>query len=102
MDMIATLKEFIRPELLVLAPVLYMIGAGLKRAQGVEDRKIPILLGTIGILLAGVWIGATSEFTTYREVLFAVFGAITQGILCAGASVYLNQIIKQAGKSEGE
>ena len=97
MDM---LKEFIRPELLVLAPVLYLIGAGLKGANSVDDRKIPILLGVLGVLLAGVWIGATSAFTTYQEVLLAVFGAVTQGILCAGASVYVNQIVKQAGKDE--
>lgn len=96
METFSTFKEFIRPELLVLAPVLYLIGAALKRASNVDDRKIPILLGVIGILLAGVWIAATSEFTTYRDVLLAVFGTITQGILCAGASVYVNQIIKQA------
>ena len=37
----------------------------------------------------------------YSEyILFAIFAAITQGILVAGLSNYVNQIIKQIGKEE--
>ena len=32
--------------------------------------------------------------------LLAVFTGITQGVLCAGATVYVNQIVKQAGKKD--
>ena len=90
------LKGFIRPELLVLVPVLYFIGMGLKRARFVPDRWIPVLLGIAGILLATLWLCAGGE----RDVLPTAFAAITQGILCAGASVYINQIIKQGGKAD--
>ena len=34
------------------------------------------------------------------DILSAVFAAITQGILVAGLSNYVNQIIKQIGKEE--
>ena len=34
--------------------------------------------------------------------MFAIFGAITQGILIAGASVYINQIAKQSTKNDGD
>lgn len=89
------LTNFVRPELLVLVPVLYLIGMGLKRSQRVSDNNIPLLLGTVGIALAVVYVLATSELTGWRDGLMAVFTAVTQGVLCAGGSVYVNQIIKQ-------
>ena len=40
------------------------------------------------------------QISTYQEVLIAIFTAIVQGILVAGASVYINQLIKQNNKEE--
>ena len=94
------LKGFIRPELLVLVPVLYFIGIGLKKSETVKDKHIPMLLGACGVVLAAVWVGATTVFNGYQDALVAIFASITQGILCAGATVYVNQIIKQGGKTD--
>ena len=93
------LKEFIMPELLALAPVLYLVGAGLKRS-GLADRRIPAVLGLAGVLLAAMYIAATGTFAGAQDVIAGAFAALTQGILCAGASVYVNQVVKQAGKHE--
>lgn len=93
------LKEFIKPELLVLVPVLYLVGAWLKKSV-VRDKFIPLILGGLGILLCAIWIAATSQITTWQDVLLAFFTAVTQGILTAGTSVYCNQLIKQAAKTE--
>jgi len=92
-------NEFIRPELLVLVPVLYLIGMGIKKSK-INDKWIPLLLGGCGITLASAYIFAMSPILAYADILFAAFSAITQGILCAGASVYANQIIKQAQKDK--
>ena len=49
------------------------------------------------------WAGgvmATSEIETATEGAWAVFTAVTQGILVAGLSNYVNQIIKQIHKPE--
>ncbi len=100
MEFLEQLKSFIRPELLVLIPVLYFIGCGLKRTESIADKKIPMLLGLAGVSLAAVWVAATTAFSGYRDALMAVFAAVTQGILCAGASVYVNQLIKQGGKTD--
>ncbi len=91
------LKEFIKPELLVLIPVLYLYGMALKMSA-VADKHIPWLLGVVSIILSFLFIGATSVIDGWQEMLLAVFSGITQGALCAGASVYVNQIIKQAKK----
>lgn len=100
MEFLEQLKNFIRPELLILVPVLYFIGVGLKRTESIADKKIPMLLGLTGVSLAAVWVAATTAFSGYRDALMAVFAAVTQGILCAGASVYVNQLIKQGGKTD--
>ena len=93
------LKEFIKPELLVLIPVLYLFGSALKKSQ-VADKNIPWLLGLFSVVLSFLFIVATSVIEGWQEAVMAVFSGLTQGILCAGASVYVNQIVKQSGKSE--
>ena len=93
------LKEFIRPESLVLVPVLYLIGAGLKQSE-FKDKLIPAALGLAGVLLSAMYIAATGTFAGAQDVIAGAFAALTQGVLCAGASVYVNQVVKQAGKHE--
>lgn len=98
MDIIEMLKEFIRPELLVLIPVLYFVGMGLKSAQAFADKHIPLALGAVGVALAALWVVATSTIASPQDGALAVFTAIVQGVLVAGASVYIDQLIKQAKK----
>lgn len=93
------LKEFIKPELLVLVPVLYMFGSALKNSQ-ISNKHIPWLLGVFSVILSVMFIFATSEVEGIKSTLVSIFSGITQGILCAGASVYVNQLVKQSGKSE--
>jgi len=94
---IELIKNFIKPELLILIPVLYFIGVAIKNTTLIKDKFIPLILGLIGIVLSSLWILAT-EGT--ENIYMAIFVAITQGFLCAGASVYVNQLIKQSKKAE--
>lgn len=97
---ITVLQEYVKPELLVVAVVLYFIGMGLKKTEKVNDKYIPIVLGVIGVIIAGIYVLATSVFNGYQSILMAIFTALVQGILVAGLSVYANQLIKQAQKDE--
>lgn len=92
--------NYVKPELVVLAVVLYFVGLALKKAQAVKDKFIPLILGLAGIALALIWVLATSEVSGARQIMLAVFTAIVQGVLVAGLSTYANQIIKQASKEE--
>jgi hypothetical protein len=94
------IKEFLKPELFVLIPVLYFIGMGLKAWQKVPDKDIPLLLGVIGCLLSIVYIAANTTVVGNISDLMIFFTGITQGILLAGATVYIDQIIKQSIKNE--
>lgn len=93
--------NYVKPELMVVAVVLYFVGIALKKTEQISDKYIPVILGIIGIILALIYVlAATMPIMTAGEVLMAVFTAIIQGILCAGLSTYVNQTIKQLGKEE--
>lgn len=83
--------EYIRPELLLTVPVLWVLGKILKEASFLRDKWIPLVLGGAGILLAVCWIGGGGE----PFGVTGLFTVVTQGILCAGAAVYGHQLIKQ-------
>ncbi len=93
------IKEFIKPELLVMIPVLYLLGMGLKKSS-VADKRIPLILGIVSVTLSLLFILTTSDINDWQDILMSVFVGLTQGVLCAGASVYFNQFIKQSGKDE--
>ena len=93
-------KEYIKPELIILIPVLYVIGAGIKRCKKISDNCIPLILGIIGIILSALWVFASSEIYGFKEVLIAIFTSVTQGVLVAAASVFSNQIYKQLSKGD--
>ncbi len=93
------LKEFIKPELLILIPVLYVVGIGLKKSK-LSDTLIPLVLGGIAIVLSAAWVIATSDISTLKDVAYALFVSVTQGILSAGASVYVNQLYVQSKKKD--
>ena len=93
------LQQYIEPKLLILVPVMYIIGIGLKKSR-VADKHIPLLLGVISVVLAALWVFAANDLKSGREILFAFFTAVTQGILAAGASVYVSQLYIQSEKNE--
>lgn len=97
---IEQIMEYVKPELLIVAVVLYFIGAWLKQAAFIKDKYIPLVLGIVGIFVCGIWVVSVATFATGQDVLAALFAAITQGVLVAGLSTYVNQIIKQLNKEE--
>jgi hypothetical protein len=94
------LMNYVKPELLIVSVVLYFLGMWLKQAAFVPDKLIPLTLGIAGIFICGIWVCATSQFANAQDVAMAVFASLTQGILVAGASTYVNQLIKQADKDK--
>lgn len=94
------IMNYVKPELIVVAVALYFLGMALKQAQSVKDKYIPLILGGVSIILCAIWVLATSEMGNGQQVAMAVFTAVTQGILLAGLSTYIDQIGKQMNKDE--
>lgn len=93
------IQDYIKPELLILIPVLYLIGVAIKKSK-IADKFIPWILGAISVVLSALWVFANCPVSAGAEIATAIFTAITQGVLIAGASVYANQLVKQTGKEE--
>ena len=94
------ITEYIKPELLVLIPVLYAIGYGIKKTKNISNKYIPLILGAIGIVFCTFYVLATSDIAGYKSVLYCIFTVIVQGILCAAGATYVNQIYKQSKEDE--
>ena len=80
--------EYIKPELLILIPVLYVIGMAVKKTALIADKLIPLVVGAIGILLSVIYVLATTALGSPQAIAMAIFTALTQGVLVGGASVY--------------
>ena len=93
------IQHYVKPELLVLIPVMYVIGFILKKSK-IKDKYIPLILGCTSVCITAIWVLANSHITCFTECMAAIFCAITQGVLIAGADVYTNQVFKQSKKDD--
>ncbi len=90
------LTDYLRGELFVLVPVLYVLGILLKRSP-LRDWLIPFVLCGAGIAVCFAYFWG--EGAGLAQTLFS---SVTQGILCAACSVYANNLVKQfAGRNGG-
>lgn len=92
--------QLIKSEYMVLVAALYLLGRILRRLKKLPNQFIPFILTICGILLAGL--SVFSRYQEYINVAAAVFDAVVQGILCAGMSVYTNEVVKHCGKGNGD
>ncbi len=82
------LYEWIQPELLILIPVLYLISLATSRYRKIS-RNRPLFIELTAILLTGLYFYGTHDFGEVQQILQNTYGAITQGILLAGISLFL-------------
>jgi hypothetical protein len=92
--------SYVKPELMVVSFALYFLGKWMKNSKRIKDKDIPLSLGGIGIIICGMYVTATCDLDSMKNVFMALFTSIVQGIMVAGLSTYVNQIIKQIGKDE--
>lgn len=74
--------NFLNENLYILIPVMYFVGEFLKSVEVISNRLIPVLVMVISILLT---------YLISRDVTIA----ITEGIIIAGLTVFVNENIKQ-------
>lgn len=90
-----TVFQYIRSEYAILVAILYCIGGVLKNTDAIANKWIPCILTVVGIALA--CLSAIGQATAPYNVASIIYDAVGQGVLCAGMSVYLHQMIKQTG-----
>ncbi len=93
------ITSYIESELFIIVPVLYVLGILIKKSP-ISDTAIPFILGGAGMILVTVYRLYQAIPQTTSEIFGMIFSCITQGLLCASASVYANNIVKQIKKGE--
>lgn len=92
------ITDYIKPELIVVALALYFLDMALRKSSVIQEKYILFITGLAGILICSLYVFATCECDGPRDVAMAAFTAVTQGIVVAGVSTYVKQIIGQIGK----
>ena len=91
-EILESVIDFIRPELVILIAVLIIGGWFLKSAPGIPDWSIPFVL-----LLASIVITTLYVCSVLGEgySLASMVTAFIQAVLISGMAVYGNQVYKQ-------
>ena len=92
--------EYVKPELMIVAVVLFFIGQTIKQFPSIKHKYIPLILGVVGMVLCAIYVFATTPCCDGRAAAIAAFTSITQGLVTAGLSTYAHQIFKQCHKTE--
>jgi hypothetical protein len=85
----SAISNFIKPELLIVVAVCWIIGYVLKQTPRVPDWTIIYLVTLAAIILVSLTLGFTVD-------------SILQGVLCGAVAVYGNQLVKQTRKGIDE
>lgn len=87
--------QFIKPELLVLIPVLYFIGAWCKASNHIKDWLIPFILMGISIVLTALYLISAEFASAGNLVATYIFTSVVQGTLCSAAAVFTENVKRQ-------
>lgn len=88
------IMDYVKPELLVVAFVLYFIETWLRKSVLVKNRFIPLINGAIGIAICSVYVISVCQCDSIKGLAAAAFTAFTQGVLVAGLSTYVRLLGK--------
>ncbi|WP_025690221.1 phage holin family protein [Paenibacillus zanthoxyli] len=83
------IANFIKPELLLVVAVCWVIGYVLKQTPRVPDWTIIYVVTLAAVVVVILGYGLSVE-------------SVLQAVLCASVAVYGNQLVKQAKKGNGE
>ena len=87
------MNEYIKPELLILIPCLYVIGVMIKDIKLIMNKYIPLILTGISLVLTNLYVLGMSGLSAVN-----LFTAFVQAILCVACAVYADQLKKQFRK----
>lgn len=92
-DLIYFVTDYVKGELLVLVPVLYILAAFLSRFAFSEKKATAVLLAA-AIGLSALYIFATTQTADVHGILSAIFTSLVQGILLAGTVIFKDSLAK--------
>lgn len=91
--------QYIKPELLIVAVALYVLGIFLKKSNSVPDKRIPTILLIVAFVCVALYVVATSTVSSAQDVCMLIFTILIQTILITSAPVFISQLLIQAKKN---
>ena len=83
----AMYQEYVKPELLIVTPILYILAKMMDNSH-LDNRKIPWYLLIVSIILSSLYVFSTSDTSSFSKVLSALFTTVIQGVLLSGTTIY--------------
>ncbi|MEG0264797.1 MAG: phage holin family protein [Erysipelotrichaceae bacterium] len=93
----AMMNEYVKSELLVIVPVLYVIARFMDTSK-VPNDKIPYVLMIVAVILSGFYTFATIDLKSFQAILMAIFSTIVQGILLSGSAIFSGILLQSYHK----
>ena len=94
------IMEYVKPELVIVAVALYILGMFLKQTTIVLDKYIPVILGIVGIVLCAIWVLATLFVGSPQIIVLGFFTELIRGFLFPVGSLILIRMVNSIGKAE--
>ena len=92
-DISQLINQYVKSELLILIPVLYILAKVLSNAN-VCKKNLALILLAISIFLSAIYTFATSTIPDWQGILLATFTSIVQGTLVGGSAIVGNSMIQ--------
>lgn len=86
------LTNYVKPELIVVAAVLCILGTAVKKTGVISCRYVPFLNGAAGIAICALYVFATTELSGAADIAMAAFTSVTQGILVTGLATVVCRV----------
>lgn len=78
------IMDYVKPELVIVAIVLYFLGMWLKQAAFIKDEMIPMVLGAAGIFVCAIWISELPGSARGRMFLWRFLQVLRREYLWPG------------------
>lgn len=96
MEILDIFNQYARSELMVLVPVLFFLNKLIGQSK-INNQYIPFICMGASVLLCGFHIFGYTPVANFGQVMMALFATLTQGVLYAGATMFLNLVVSAVG-----
>ena len=94
------LSQYLKPELLILIPVLYILSNLIKQFSCFCKAAANLTVCLIGIALACLYVLSAGQIHGLLEWMDTIFSMVTQGILAYGVSTGLQYVVERQQKKK--
>lgn len=89
MDLVEMLNYYVRSELIIVIPVLYILEKVLAKTK-LKSSRIPLVLLAVSLIITGCYTFSVCTIDTLKDFYSCMFSILTQSVLITGGSLFIN------------